>query len=101
MAGEEPTIWTVGHSNRTLDGFVTLLRAHRVELVADVRRFPGSRRYPHFARESLSQALPDHGSAYMHFPELGGRRNAAPDSPNSAWRNEMFRGYADYMETEE
>jgi uncharacterized protein (DUF488 family) len=101
MAREGPTILTIGHSNRTLDDFVTLLRAHDVELVADVRRFPGSRRYPHFNRESLSQALPAHGSAYLHFPELGGRRKAVPDSPNSTWRNEMFRGYADYMETEE
>jgi len=80
---------------------MTLLRSHATELVADVRRFPGSRRYPHFNQENLGSVLREHGIDYLHFPELGGRRNAKPDSPNSAWRNEAFRGYADYMETEE
>ena len=80
---------------------MTLLRSHATELVADVRRFPGSRRYPHFNQENLGSVLREHGIDYLHFPELGGRRNAKPASPNSAWRNEAFRGYADYMETEE
>jgi|SRR5437660_8902737 len=95
------TIRTVGHSNRTLEDFVTLLRSHKIGLVADVRRFPGSRRYPHFNQENLSSALREQGIGYAHFAELGGRRHARPDSPNSAWRNEAFRGYADYMETKE
>src|SRR5438552_170865 len=95
------TIWTVGHSNRTIEDFITLLRSHHLELVADVRRFPGSRRYPHFNLEALSPSLKEQGIELVHFPELGGRRNPKPDSPNSAWRNEGFRGYADYMETEE
>ena len=94
-------IWTVGHSNRTLEDFVTILRSHNIELVVDVRRFPGSRRYPHFNSEKLSTALAEQGIAYLHFPELGGRRAPRPDSPNVAWRNEGFRGYADYMETAE
>ena len=101
MEGAGLTVWTVGHSNRTLEDFITLLRSHATELVADVRRFPGSRRYPHFNQENLGSVLRDHGIDYLHFPELGGRRNTKPDSPNSAWRNEAFRGYADYMETEE
>jgi len=101
MEGAGLTVWTVGHSNRTLEDFVTLLRSHKIELVADVRRFPGSRRYPHFNQETLSATLREQELAYLHFPELGGRRTAKPDSPNSAWRNEAFRGYADYMETQE
>lgn len=95
------TIWTVGHSNRTLKDFVTLLRSHHIELLADVRRFPGSRRYPHFNQEALAPALKEAEIDHIHFVELGGRRRPKPDSPNSAWRNEAFRGYADYMETEE
>src|ERR1043165_1856672 len=94
------TILTVGHSNRTLEDFVTLLRSHKIGLVADVRRFPGSRGFPHFNQENLSSALREQGIGYAHFAELGGRRHARPDSPNSAWRNEAFRGYADYMQTD-
>ncbi len=95
------TVWTIGHSNRTLEDLVALLRSHKIELVADVRQFPGSRRYPHFNQENLSVALQEHGIGYLHFGELGGRRRPKPDSLNSAWRNEAFRGYADYMETPE
>ncbi len=100
MQEESLRIWTVGHSTRTLDEFVGLLQAYGITAVADVRRYPGSRRYPHFNREALSVALAGAGIAYVHFPELGGRRQPRPDSPNTAWRNESFRGYADYMETE-
>jgi uncharacterized protein (DUF488 family) len=78
-----------------------LLRAHRIEAVADVRQYPGSRRYPHFGREALSASLAAAGVEYVHMPELGGRRKARADSHNTAWRNESFRGYADYMETPE
>ncbi len=70
-------------------------------LVADVRMFPGSRRHPQFGREALAKSLADAGIGYEHFPELGGRRKTSPDSKNTAWRNESFRGYADYMETED
>jgi len=101
MGRSDHTVWTIGHSNRTLDDFVTLIRSHRIALVADVRRFPGSRRYPHFNKEALGAALAEQGVGYLHFPELGGRRKALAGSRNSAWRNEAFRGYADYMETEE
>lgn len=94
------TIWTIGHSTRTIEDFTDLLRAHQIELVADVRRFPGSRRHPHFGRERLSASLAKAGVEYVHFADLGGRRDPRPDSTNTAWRHPAFRGYADYMETE-
>jgi uncharacterized protein (DUF488 family) len=80
---------------------LALLAAHGVRAVADVRRFPGSRRHPQFNRETLAARLAQAGIAYHWLPELGGRRRARPDSRNTAWRNASFRGYADYMETEE
>lgn len=78
---------------------MALLRAHRIEAVADVRRFPASRKHPHFNRDAMEEALAGEGIAYQPFPDLGGRRRPRPDSPNRAWRNESFRGYADYMQT--
>jgi uncharacterized protein (DUF488 family) len=78
---------------------VELLRAHGIQAVADVRRFPGSRRHPHFAREQLEPWLQAHGIAYRWMPELGGRRRPRPDSVNTGWRVDAFRGYADYLET--
>src|SRR5438477_12863367 len=93
-------IWTIGHSTRKIDIVLSLLQENEIKLVADVRMFPGSRRYPQFGREALAKSLGEAGIGYEHFPELGGRRKAKPDSKNTAWRNEMFRGYADYMETE-
>ena len=94
------TVWTIGHSTRTLDELLALLSVHAIEAVADVRRYPGSRRWPHFAMKPLEAALEDHGLLYMWFPELGGRRTPRPDSPNTAWRSTAFRGYADYMATD-
>ncbi|PYK29737.1 MAG: hypothetical protein DME57_09355 [Verrucomicrobia bacterium] len=94
-------IWTIGHSTREIDVFLSLLNENGIKLIADVRMYPGSKRYPHFGREALAKSLSDVGIRYEHFPELGGRRKANPDSKNTAWRNEMFRGYADYMETED
>lgn len=94
-------IYTIGHSTRTLDELVLLLKQSGVKRLADIRRYPGSRRYPHFSRESLERELPKRGIAYVHMPELGGRRKPLPDSPNDALRNEQFRGYADYMGTQE
>ena len=78
-----------------------ILRAHEVEVLVDVRTYPGSRRYPHFNREALAESLALEKIRYQHEPRLGGRRKPRPDSHNSAWRNEQFRGYADHMETEE
>ena len=94
-------IWTIGHSTRKIDIFVSLLEENGIKLVADVRMYPGSKLYPQFGREALAKSLSDVGIRYEHFPELGGRRKAKPDSHNTAWRNESFRGYADYMETED
>jgi uncharacterized protein (DUF488 family) len=94
------SVWTIGHSTRTLEDFLELLSGNGIEAVADVRRYPGSRRWPHFAREPLATELEDRGIHYHWFPELGGRRTPSPDSPNTAWRSAAFRGYADYMATE-
>src|SRR5256886_1324081 len=92
-------IYTIGHSTRELGEFLGLLAAHRVTQVVDVRRYPASRRHPHFARDALAAALEAVGVAYHHEPELGGRRTARRDSTYTAWRSASFRGYADYMET--
>ncbi len=78
-----------------------MLLGFQIEILADVRRFPGSRKHPHFNQASLADSLPSAGIRYEFFPELGGRRKPRPDSPNTAWRNESFRAYADYMETAE
>ena len=94
-------IWTVGHSTRAIDEFISLIQANDIKLLADVRSLPGSRRYPQFNREMLACSLGKAGIHYEHFPELGGRRKPRSDSRNLAWRNASFRGYADYMETEE
>ena len=94
-------IWTIGHSTRPIEDFIAALMANRVRLVADVRLLPGSKRYPQFNKAALSEALGEANIGYEHFPELGGRRKPRPDSRNTAWRNEAFRGYADYMETNE
>lgn len=91
------TIWTIGHSTRPLDEFLGLLGRYGVQGVADVRRFPGSRRYPQYAEAALRASLAQHGIHYSWLPALGGRRRPLPDSPNLAWRNASFRGYADHM----
>jgi len=93
------TVYTVGHSTRSLDEFLAMLKAHGVRAVADVRRYPRSRRFPHFNDDALAAELPGRGLAYLPFPALGGRRRAARDSRNTGWRSESFRGYADYMLT--
>lgn len=94
-------VWTVGHSTRGLEEFMGLLAGHGVEAVADVRRYPASRKHPHFNRERLSLSLGGAGVEYLPLAELGGRRRPLADSRNTAWRNDSFRGYADYMETDE
>jgi uncharacterized protein (DUF488 family) len=94
-------IWTIGHSTRTIDEFISLLKANEINLLADVRTWPGSKRYPHFNKDALATSLSEQGIRYEHFPELGGKRKSKPDSRNTAWRNASFRGYADYMETEQ
>lgn len=92
-------IHTIGHSTRTLEEFIKLLTAHCVEQLIDVRRWPASRRYPHFHRETLSKSLPAAGIEYVWRGDLGGFRKPAPDSANTAWRVGAFRAYADFMLT--
>jgi uncharacterized protein (DUF488 family) len=94
-------IWTIGHSTREIDSFVSLLKENGIKLLVDVRSWPGSKRYPQFNKEALAESLSGQGIRYEHFPELGGRRKPKPDSHNTVWRNASFRGYADHMETEE
>ena len=95
------TIWTIGHSTRSSEGFVNVLAAHQIEAVLDVRRMPGSRRLPQFDSATLAEALPARGIAYRWIPALGGRRRPNPDSPSTAWRNASFRAYADHTASEE
>jgi uncharacterized protein (DUF488 family) len=95
------TVYTLGHSTRTLEALTALLAEHAIRGVADVRRFPASRRHPHFAREALERTLPAAGIRYDWVPALGGRRPTRPDSPHVAWREASFRGYADHMDTPE
>jgi uncharacterized protein (DUF488 family) len=89
-------IFTIGHSTHPFDAFVQLLRGAGVEALADVRRFPGSRRFPQFQREALERELP---LPYVHLEALGGRREPIPGSPNGGWEVGQFQGYADHMAT--
>jgi uncharacterized protein (DUF488 family) len=95
------TVYTVGHSTRSAHELLAIVRGADVDLVADVRAFPSSRRHPQFNRAALSEWLSEAGIGYVHMPGLGGRRKPAPDSPNGGWREAAFRGYADYMASEE
>jgi uncharacterized protein (DUF488 family) len=95
------TVYTIGHSTRTLEAFISLLQENRVQLLIDVRHYPGSRKYPHFNKEELQRSLEEAGIRYRHFVALGGRRKPGAGSKNTAWRHPAFRGYADHMETDE
>ncbi len=95
------TVFTIGHSTRPLEEFLALLRAHGITQLADVRTVPKSRRHPHFAGDALARSLAAAGIAYRHFAGLGGLRKPRRDSRNAGWRNDSFRGYADYMATDE
>jgi uncharacterized protein (DUF488 family) len=92
-------LWTVGHSTHPIDEFIALLHRQGITRVADVRRFPGSRKHPQFNPDALARALAGERIAYTPIPELGGRRTPRAESPHTRWRNEAFRGYADYMDT--
>ena len=95
------TLWTVGHSTRSGEEFGQILLAHGIQVLVDVRSFPGSRRYPQFNRAALAESLRQVGIEYRHEPRLGGRRTPRKDSHNTAWKNASFRAYADHMESEE
>jgi uncharacterized protein (DUF488 family) len=94
-------VYTIGHSTREADELSALLREQDVKLLADIRRYPGSKRYPHFASDAMAHWLPENVINYIHMPELGGRRKPLPGSRNTGWRNDQFRAYADYMATDE
>ena len=94
------TFWTIGHSARSLDEFVCLLDAYHIQRLIDVRTIPRSRHNPQFNTEPLSSSLASQGLQYRHVPQLGGLRKTKKDSINTGWRNESFRGYADYMQTD-
>ena len=94
-------LWTIGHSTRPLGEFIAVLESHRIEAIADVRRFPGSRRLPQFQSANLEEALEAHGIAYRWLAPLGGRRRPDPHSPNRGWRHPAFRAYADHVASEE
>ena len=95
------TVWTIGHSTRALEDLVALLQAHAIDTVVDVRTVPRSRRHPQFEKVALAESLPHAGIAYAHMPGLGGLRKSGVASPNTGLRTEGFRGYADYMQTDE
>lgn len=101
MRKENKSIWTIGHSTRSFEEFATMLQSFQIELVADIRSYPGSRKFPQFNKEALEVSLPQNNIVYMHLRELGGRRKVSPDSKNTSWQHPAFRGYADYMETNE
>jgi uncharacterized protein (DUF488 family) len=95
------TVLTIGHSTRSIEEFLSILEAHGVERLVDVRSIPKSRRVPHFNSDSLTTSLEEKGIDYLHLKSLGGLRHAKKDSVNTGWRNASFRGYADYMATDE
>lgn len=95
------TVYTIGHSTHSVTAFISMLQSFDIKVLVDIRRFPGSRKYPDFNKEYLATALQNSGMGYIHLEALGGRRKAEPDSKNTRWRNSSFRGYADYMQTPE
>ena len=94
------TIYTIGHSTHPINEFVEILKSFQIELVADVRCFPGSRKYPQFNKEALEVSLSQNKILYLHLKNLGGRRKVNPESKNTIWQHPSFRAYADFMETE-
>ena len=102
MSGtKQKEIWTIGHSTRTLEYFVEMLQSVQIKMLADMRSFPGSRRFPQFNKENLELSSPANCIEYMHLKSLGGRRPVRKDSKNTGWKHPAFRGYADYMETDD
>lgn len=96
---KDKTIWTIGHSTLSLEGLLAMLQSFNIKLIADIRSYPGSRKFPQFNKEALEISLPESNIQYVHIKELGGRRKPDPGSKNTAWQRVAFRGYADYMET--
>src|SRR5512138_470411 len=97
----EMKIWTIGHSTRSIEDLIRVLKESGIDLLVDVRRYPGSKRLPQFNSAELEQSLASYGIAYKWLPSLGGRRKAKTDSVNTGWQNESFRAYADHVDSEE
>ena len=97
----EKIIFTIGHSTRSPEHFITMLQSFEIKVLVDIRNYPGSKRYPHFNKENLEASMPANGIQYVHIKLLGGRRTPKKDSKNIAWKNVAFRGYADYMATDD
>lgn len=95
------TIYTIGHSTHSIEEFVEMLRSFEIQILADIRGLPGSRKFPQFDQEILKVSLEEAGIEYVYLKDLGGRRKVNKDSKNDRWRNASFRAYADYMETEQ
>lgn len=98
---KSPVVFTIGHSTKALDAFISLLQAHSITIIVDIRTIPRSRHNPQFNLDTLPDKLHTAGIGYVHMPDLGGLRHARKDSPNAGWHNSSFRGFADYMQTEE
>lgn len=98
---EERVVYTIGHSTHDIATLISMLQSFGIRTLVDIRRFPGSRKFPDFNRERLDEELQKAGIQYVHIEGLGGRRQAQKNSRNGRWRNSSFRGYADYMETDE
>lgn len=96
----EHIIYTIGHSTHSFDAFLAMLNAYEIKVLADIRSLPGSRKFPQFDKENLEITLPENGIAYIHLLGLGGRRKVNKNSKNTRWKNDSFRSYADYMETD-
>jgi uncharacterized protein (DUF488 family) len=94
------TIYTIGHSTHSLVEFIKMLQSFFIKNLVDIRSFPGSRKFPQFNKENLEASLKENGIGYIHLKDLGGRRKVREDSKNNRWRNDSFKGYADYMESE-
>lgn len=97
----EKKIWTIGHSTRSIESFIHILKEYDIEVLADIRSLPGSDKYPQFNQDRLKDSLNQSGIQYEYIRQLGGLRPAKKDSLNIVWLNKSFRGYADYMETDE
>jgi uncharacterized protein (DUF488 family) len=97
----EIVIYTIGHSNREQEEFTGLLQKNKIRVLVDIRRLPGSAKYPHFNQDELSMSLDSLGILYVHLKELGGRRRQSNTSRNTIWKNKSFQAYADYMATDE
>lgn len=93
-------LYTIGHSTRTFEEFLALLQSFQIKVLADIRRLPGSRKFPQFDQNKLRESLEENGIKYVYIEELGGRRKPSANSKNTAWRNKSFQAYADYMQTE-